>query len=284
MIELLDYILDYDDNFWIINAINDHVWGYIVYSVDQNGKRYNNITKKYYKKNIDQGLKIIPDYKRVFKPRDFYLAHKKDLQGVWANYVSALNDIGIKDSEIGIFGSYLIGFDITKDVDFVIYGEDNLKKYYQHNDYIKDCINATYITKEHILHQYKKHKDNYSSKTDLLEIISRNWSGVQIEEGVLSTPRFITDKTIIPNYNNNLKVINVEVIEGLTSACFPRYAKVLYNGDAYTMITSLWKYQSFAHRHDHIECLACVDEEKKSIFLPNNECYIKYLNKSEIIN
>ena len=100
MIELLDYILDYDDNFWIINAINDHVWGYIVYSVDQNGKRYNNITKKYYKKNIDQGLKIIPDYKRVFKPRDFYLAHKKDLQGVWANYVSALNDIGIKDSDI----------------------------------------------------------------------------------------------------------------------------------------------------------------------------------------
>lgn len=284
MIELLDYILDFDDNFWIINAINDHVWGYIVYSVDENGKRYNNITKKYYKKNLDPGLKIIPKYKRLFKPREFYQSHKQDLTDVWLDYVKALNEIGIDDSNIGIFGSYLIGFDITKDVDFVIYGEDNLKKYYQNNDYIKDHINATYISKEHILHQYEKHKDNYSPQTDLLEIISRNWSGVQIKEGVLSTPRFITNITTIPNYTDNLEVINVEVIDGLTSACFPRYASVLYKGEYYTMITPLWKYQSFAHRHDIIECLAHVDEETKTIFLPTNECYIKYINKSPLVN
>lgn len=284
MIELLDYVLDYDDNFWIINAINDHIWGYIVYSVNKDGTRYNNITKKYYKKNLGNGLKIIPNYKTIFKPREFYLKHKQDLSGVWKKYVESLNAIGIKDSSIGIFGSYLIGFDITKDVDFVIYGEENLNKYYQNNDYIKKCINATYITKEHMLHQYEKHKNNYSSETDLLEIISRNWSGVQIEHGVLSTPRFITDKTKIPNYTDDLKVINVEVIDGLTSACFPRYAKVLYNGEYYTMITPVWKYQSFAHRHDKIECLAYVDENSKTIFLPNNKCYIKYLNKSEIIN
>lgn len=284
MIELLDYVLDYDDNFWIVNAINDLAWGYIVYSVDKEGERFNNITKKYYKKNLDHGLKIIPNYKMLFKPREFYLTHKKDLSGVWLNYVKVLNDIGINDSNIGIFGSYLIGFDITKDVDFVIYGEDNLQKYYQNNDYIKDCINASYITKEHMLHQYNKHKDNYSPKTDLLEIISRNWSGVQIKEGVLSTPRFITDITKIPNYNDDLKVVNVEVIDGLTSACFPRYAKVLYNGEYYTMITPVWKYQSFAHRNDRIECLAHVDEQSKSIFIPNNQCYIKYLNKSPLIN
>lgn len=46
MIELLDYVLDYDDNFWIIGCIDNEIKGYIVYGVDSNGNRYNNITKK----------------------------------------------------------------------------------------------------------------------------------------------------------------------------------------------------------------------------------------------
>lgn len=50
------------------------------------------------------------------------------------------------------------------------------------------------------------------------------------------------------------------------------------------MISPLWKYQSFAHRGDYIECLAHVDEENKIIFLPTNDCYLKYLNKSPLIN
>lgn len=284
MIELLDYILDYDDNFWIINAINDNVWGYIVYSVSESGTRYNNITKKYYQKNIDNGLKIIPKYKQLFKPRQFFQTSKNTLTGVWKQYVECLNKIGIIDQDIGIFGSYLIGFDIIKDVDFIIYGEDNLRKYYNNNDVIKESINATYITREHIMHQYNKHKDSYSTKTDLLEIISRNWSGVQIKEGVLSTPRFITNITNIPNYKEDYQEVIVEVVEGLTSSCFPRYAKVLYNNEIYTMITPLWKYQAFAHRGDIIKCLATVLDDNKTIFLPTKECYIEYLKKSSIID
>ena len=38
MIELLDYILDYDDNFWIMNElIGNKPKGFIVYKVDKNG-------------------------------------------------------------------------------------------------------------------------------------------------------------------------------------------------------------------------------------------------------
>lgn len=284
MIELLDYILDYDDNFWIVNAINDQIWGYIVYSVNDEGTRYNAITKKNYQKNLDNGLKVIPPYKRLFKARNFYQEHKSDLTGVWKTYVAALNEAGIEDSNIGIFGSYLIGFDIIKDVDFVIYGEDNLKKYYENNELIKNKINATFITEKHINYQYNKFKDNYSPLCDLKEIISRNWSGVQICDGVLSTPRFITNDYLIPSYEGSKEVVKVTVLEGLTSSCFPRVAKVLYNNHEYKMITPVWKYQSFAHTGDEIECLAIVNDEKKTIFLPTNDCYIKYFNKSSIVN
>ena len=61
MIKLLDYILDENDNFWIVNEINENNYkGYIVYRVSEIGK-YNHITKKYYiKDNDNNGLLEIP--------------------------------------------------------------------------------------------------------------------------------------------------------------------------------------------------------------------------------
>lgn len=41
-------------------------------------------------------------------------------------------------------------FDIIKDVDFIIYNEENLKKYLDNKDYINKKLNVTNISKEHI--------------------------------------------------------------------------------------------------------------------------------------
>ena len=282
MIELLDYILDYDDNFWIIGYIDNEVKGYIVYKVDENGDRYNHITQKNYKKCSCQKFDKIPAYKKVFKPNEFYINNKSKLTGVWKAYIEVLNHIGITDEDIGIFGSYMIGFDITKDVDFVIYGLDNLKKYYDNNDYIKKCINATYISQEHMQHQYNKHKNDYHQKTDLYEIISRNWSGVQVSEGVLSTPRFIDRrKQHISVAIQNKQVITFEVIDGFKSALLPRTSKVLYNGEEYTVETCLWKYQSFLRKGDIVECSCYVNNELKTLVFADHNCYVKFIKKGK---
>lgn len=279
MIELLDYVLDCDDNFWVVNSIEDNeVKGYIIYKQDDNGDRFNNILKKNYVKCQNNGLTVLPKmYKKVYKPQDFYRQNKDNLEGVWKDYVNVLNEVGIDD--IGIFGSYLIGFDIIKDVDFVIYGFDNLVKYYENQDYIKNFIKATSITEEHIDYQYHKFKDYYSNKTDLKTIISRNWSGVQIKKGVLSTPRFIIkDKCNIPKDDKKRKVITCKVIDGLTSALFPRRAKVLYDNEEYELVCPLWKYEAFLKDNDEIECLANVFDDKKIICLYDKDCYVKFLN------
>lgn len=280
MISLLDYVLDYDDNFWIVGSIEDNKpKGYIVYRVDSLGDRFNNITLKYYKKMMCKSLDDIPEYKRIFKPKEFYIRNKDKLTGVWKEYVDALNNSGIDDENIGIFGSYLVGFDIIKDVDFIIYGIDNLYKYYNNNDYIKDYIRASYISDEHIKYQYDKHKNNYDKRTDLYKIISRNWSGVQIKKGVLSTPRFIDESYVnIHPDDGKRSVIRCEVIEGLTSACLPRRAKVLYNNQEYTILSPLWKYQSFLCNGDIIECLGSVNDCTKTITLYDKDCYIRYIN------
>lgn len=286
MIELLDYVLDNDDNFWIVNNITDNVYkGYIVYRVNEIGK-YNHITKlNYVKDNDNNGIVEIPKtYKKVFKPRNFYLENKNKLEGVWKDYVNCLNEIGINDENIGIFGSYLIGFDISKDVDFSIYGKENLHKYYENINYLKNKLNVTSITKEHINYQYDKHKVKFNEECDLKEIISRNWSGIELPNGVLSTPRFIDiNNQNIPKKQGEDKLIQVKVIEGIYSNMLPRVATVEYKNEKYKIYSTLWKFQSFAHKDDIIKIYANVDEKNKIIILDENKYYISYVKKSNKI-
>ena len=286
MIELLDYILDENDNFWIVNEVNENNYkGYIVYRVSDIGK-YNHLTKKYYiKDNDNKGLLEIPkNYKKIFKPREFYLKNKNNLECVWKDYISCLNEIGIKDEYIGIFGSYLIGFDITKDVDFIIYGKDNLHKYYNNIEKIKKELNVTSITKEHIEYQYNKHKIKFDKRCDLKEIISRNWSGIELDNGILSTPRFIDENnTKMPTKKGKDLLIQVKVLEGFYSVMLPRIATVIYNNEEFKIYTCLWKFQSFAHKNDILEIYANVDLENKIIILDEKNHYINYIYKSNEI-
>lgn len=288
MIELLDYVLDNNDNFWIVNNItgNDYK-GYIVYKTVNGDGKYNNITHKNYKKcNDNDGIISIPSsYKLVFKPRNFYTSNKNNLVGFWKDYILALNKIGISDKDIGIFGSYLIGFDISKDVDYVIYGKDNLYKYYNNIENIKQELNVSSISSEHIEYQYNMHKIKFNEKCDLREIISRNWSGIQLPNGILSTPRFIDQNhVVIPLKRGIDKTIVVKVLEGFFSSMLPRIAKVEYNGKVYTMLSTIWKFQSFAHRSDELEIYANVNDEENIIILDDYKYYIKYLYKSHIVD
>ena len=286
MIELLDYILDNDDNFWIISNITDGICkGYICYKVSDEG-RYNHITKKYYTKEPENnGTVAIPKkFKRIFKPQVFYMSNKQNLKGIWKYYVDVLNEIGIEDENIGIFGSYLVGFDIIKDVDFVIYGKDNLHKYYENINYIKKKLQVTSISKEHAEYQYHKHKAKFSEKCDLYEIISRNWSGIELSNGILSTPRFIDKNNMtIPLKKGIDKVIQVKVIEGFYSVLLPREATVKYNNEIYKVYSTLWKFQSFAHKNDIIEIFGNVDDKNKLIIIDENKHYLNYLSKSDKI-
>lgn len=284
-IELLDYIQDMEDNFWIVRTLqNGECKGYPVYPVSEDGTKFNHITGKYYVKAPEKIAEVPKKFKRIFKPREFYKENKQNLEGVWRAYVDVLNEIGIEDKDIGIFGSYLVGFDITKDVDFVIYGKENLYKYYENVDYIKQRLNVTSITTFHAEYQYNKHKDRFPSECDLREIVKRNWSGIELPNGVLSTPRFIdVDHQEIPKKEGVDKKVVVEVLEGLESAMLPRVAKVLLNGEEYKIFSDIWKFQSFAHEKDVLEIYGNVNEEKKIILLDDTKYSIKYIEKSDYI-
>ena len=276
MIEFLDYVLDLDDNFWIVNNVtSEGIFGYMIYRKDDNGDRYNNFTKLKYTKQYDNYLIRIPKYKKVYKPRDCFKNHLNEIPLIWKKYVEALENVGIDD--IGIFGSFLIGFDPIKDIDFVIYGLDNYKKYYDNILYIRNYIGATSITPSHINKQYNKHKNNYSDKCDLKKIISRNWSGVELENGVLSTPRFVIDGYISPIKKGIDATHIVEIIDGTLSDFVPRRAKALLNGIEFEIISPIWKFQSFARDKDKMEIYGNYDFNNHVIILDERSHYIKYI-------
>ena len=276
MIEFLDYVLDYDDNFWIINNITtEGIYGYMVYKKDENGNRYNNFTKFKYNKQYSDSIIKIPKYKKVYKPRECFKNHLNEIPSIWKKYVQALKNIGIDD--IGIFGSFLIGFEPIKDIDFIIYGLDNFKKYRNNVKYIKNYIDATSITDEHINMQYNKHKNNYSNQCDLKKIISRNWSGVELKNGVLSTPRFIIDDYVSPVKKGVDAIYEVEIIDGTLSDFVPRRAKAILNGKKFEIISPLWKFQSFARNNDKLEIYGNYDFDNCVIILDEMKYYIKYI-------
>ena len=276
MIEFLDYVLDLDDNFWIVNNVtSEGIFGYMVYKKDDNGDRYNNFTKLKYTKQYDNYLIRIPKYKKVYKPRDCFKNHLNEIPLIWRKYVEALENVGIDD--IGIFGSFLIGFDPIKDIDFVIYGLDNYKKYYDNILYIRNYIGATSITPDHINKQYNKHKNNYSDKCDLKKIISRNWSGVELKNGVLSTPRFVIDGYISPIKKGIDATHIVEIIDGTLSDFVPRRAKALLDGIEFEIISPIWKFQSFARDKDKMEIYGNYDFNNHVIILDERSHYIKYI-------
>lgn len=276
MIEFLDYVLDFDDNFWIVNNItSEGIYGYMVYKKDENGNRYNNFTKLKYNKQYSDSIIRIPKYKEVYKPRECFKNHFDEIPPIWKKYVQALENVGIDD--IGIFGSFLIGFDPTKDIDFVIYGFENFKKYRDNIEYIKKYIDATSITDGHINMQYNKHKNNYSDKCDLKKIISRNWSGVELKNGVLSTPRFVINNYISPVKKGVDDVHELEITNGTLSNFVPRRAKAILNGKEFEIISPLWKFQSFARNKDKVEIYGNYDFDNCVIILDEKKYYIKYI-------
>ena len=102
------------------------------------------------------------------------------------------------------------------------------------------------------------------------KIISRNITGIQISKGVLSTPRFIGDKTYsIPKDNNKREILKLEVIESINTSLIPRIAKVKLNNKIYELITPIWKYDSYLRDEDIIEVKGSRIEESKQIILYN---------------
>jgi predicted nucleotidyltransferase len=279
----LDYVLDSRDRFWIIHGLRDKLlYGNLVFVPDARGNRYNRITKKHYKKvilanmqaRIIRGIKI----KKIFKPRDFFIKNYSKLPGKWKNIPKALMAAGIKKQNIGIFGSYLLGFDVIKDIDFVVYGIDNFKKVKKNILKIRRLVRSRRISREHIEYQYRKYKNFYSLKNSFREILSYNWAGLQIERGVLSTIRFVKEELADELRCGRTRIFRGKVLEKEGTNFMPRIGFVKTKKSIVRVLTYNWMFNNFLKKGDKVLIRGGYCKKNNTLYISNKKHWIKILD------
>ena len=263
--EALDchYVQDNNDNFYIVKGYwhEKNVYGCKVFSPNEKGDRLSKINGEKYEKVILNSLKPgkITNIKKIFDPREkTKLALEELKESVWGKFIEVFLISGVKIYDVGIIGSYLLGFDVKKDVDFVIYGKENCVKIKQNIKFIKNYLNATSITGEHINYQIKKYNGQFSKKNSFDKMLANKWSSIQISPGILSTIRFVYKKGEIPeNYfdkkiDGKVKILGKVTDDFGTNFC-PRSFKMKNRDKEYTVATYFWIYQSCVKNGDFVE-------------------------------
>ena len=254
MIQDCDYVMDDEGKFYIVRGYwnNEEILVNLVWAPTENGTRFNNITNKNYTKVIDENIVPIKlnKFSKHFDPREKLRRNYSKIKNtIWGNFVDIFIEIGIPLEDIGIIGSYLIGFSVEKDIDFVVYGMENRNKLKENIDKIKSYLNATSITKEHIDYQAKKHGALFSNFNTFDKLLCNKWSSIQIGEGLLSTIRFVYKENEIPEDLFSKNKIGKFEIEGMVanssgSDFSPRIFEIISGEEKYLVGSYFWIYQS----------------------------------------
>jgi hypothetical protein len=283
-----DYIVDKDYKIHIVRGYNNtkNILTNLVFEPSIEG-RYNSLFKKNYNKVINKN--IMPsflskkDVKFIFIPKEnFSLIYKKIKGTIWGEIVDNLIDLGIKKRDIGIFGSTLVGFDIIKDVDFVVYGIKNYLKIRKNIEKLKSKLKVKDISKKHISYQIKKHTKKFSKKNDFHLMLRNKWSSMQINKKVLSTIRFVYNKDEVPKDIEIKKgkeiTISGKVLESWRTDFSPRIFKTLTkDGKIYRILTYFWIYQSCVKDGQFVKIKGELNSKNNTIYLSKFKHWIRVI-------
>ena len=255
-----DYVMDYLGRLCIVKGYwhTEDILANVVYLPMVEGERFNPQTGLRYTKVIDQHKipERIVTVKKIFYPRECYQQSKESdaLSGtVWGTLGKALEELGIPSTAIGIFGSYLLGFPVVKDVDFVIYGTENCRRLRQQINVLRQKVNATGITKKHISYQIEKHAQEFDAFNSFEYLLGNKWSSLQIAPGILSTLRFVYEPEEVPKNPFCDRLLEEKELQGTVRDDFgthfcPRTFVLDTSEGRYLVATYFWIYQSCVSR------------------------------------
>ncbi len=267
-----DYVMDTKHDFFFIKGYchpNNGVYGIKAFQQHENGVRLNRNGLRYDKIYRDI-LEVVSEEHVLerFKPRECETKHK--LQGIWKKIFDAIQELGVPEKDIGIFGSVLIGFPIVEDVDFVIYGLDNLKKIKNNIDALRLELGVTGISDAHVqYHSEKYSKDHNSEYTNFEKLLRNKWSSLQIKEGLLTTLRFGLNEHEIsdlfrfdPAASGQDITLKGEVIDDALVDLCPRIFTLADADTTYTVATHYWAYQSCVKKGDVVRVRGELVEDR----------------------
>jgi predicted nucleotidyltransferase len=261
MYQECDYFIDTKGDIYIVRGYlhpEGLVRAQLIYKKDSDGERVRSNGERYNKMVIDI-ICYLPanEICEYFKPQDNPIRQKLD--GIWLKLYQEVNKY-VPEQDIGIFGSTLLDFPITRDVDFIIYGVNNCKILKENIAKIKNALGVSGISTDHIEYQTKKFSASHSLETNsLTETLANKWCSIQIAPGISNTlmfgykPEEVTNLLIADDQAGQNTVIEGEVIDDIYTNFCPRIFSIKTELDQiYSVKTYYWAYHSCVKIGDHV--------------------------------
>lgn len=283
-VEECDYIIDRKNRIFIVRGYynDEYILAYLVYQPSESG-RYNQNGIRYEKVIYSNQLPYkvrFEDVVKVFKPREKYSESKDSLPRGYEKFPSAFEKIGIPQNDIGIFGSYLVGFKEVKDVDFILYGMKNMEKLKNGLECFCSEANVLPIDSAYVercirkLSVYSPYPTYIGSPHTLF---SNRWSTFKVN-GEFSTIRFgYKENEIPPNpYSSPVErevVIRGQVTDDAHCGFSPRRFKI----GEYEIATYFWLLQFCVKKGQRVEVRGNLHADGKTITIDDFSHYLKVL-------
>lgn len=210
-----------------------------------------------------------------------------DFQGnsIWDKMAQELVRLGIDEKNIGVFGSKRLGFKNFKDIDFVIYGFENMLLMKKNIELFKSRVGLYNHTFAHAKYQAETHGKFLSKeRNNLLMCLIRKWSSCSIDEKLTATLRFVDDshtdgdelKKFFLNCNGQDTVtFRGTVSEADNTSFMPRRFFLCNSSETVEIISTLWIFHQCVRNNDFVEVTGTKINDK--ILVWGREHGIKHL-------
>jgi len=228
--------------------------------VEARAGRYNWLTGKFYRKVVRDEIIEISDWDMVFDPMKNYENMKEKIPEAWKRFGEILEGY-VGKSNVGITGSWLIGFRDGKDVDFVVYGKKARDLLHSKFDKFLEETGAKKIDEEEFNHFARKYSLFHNPKLNNYRVLAkRRWSCVKFFDGehwVHTTIRFVYSKPEFPrNPYKGRSAGEIKVAgyakEAWMSDFDPRMF-YLEGSREYLVVVPWWSHQSCVKEGDFVE-------------------------------
>ena len=254
-----DYVMDERKAIFIVNGYRHPPHGIYVTKVYEpafDGDRLNRNGLRY-RKVVKDESELVP-LRRVTAHWTPCIVQPRQLHGPWKHICEALLRLGVPAQEVRIFGATLVGFPLRKDVDFIIYGLENLKAVKVGIEDLKEELGVSGLSLEHIRYQAKKFEATHDPRyTTFEKTLANKWSSLQVKKGVATTLRFalrpeeVTDLFRVDlSQRGKMKTLHGEVVEDFLTNVRPRIFTIKTRKKEYTVKTLYWAYQACVKKGD----------------------------------
>lgn len=269
------------------------------YVADENGDRYNKFLRKSFRRDIDEfgdvwlpvvkpnyiketslgKMILVPDEDiiQVFDP--FNLPENirsKIAQTEFQKVLDVIEDAGIPKEDIGVYGSYLTGFQNQKsDIDIVIRGVENMKLAKENMNKIRKKLGAKeFLDDKKFIATIEKYRSAYSpEKNDFAPRLFRRWSTICLNNFIIKL-MFVYKREEVPKNLLPTELTKDVCVEGIVTndegTCFmPRHFTIKNEEQEYEVITYFYHFYFAVKQGDKVKIYGALSNDKKTLFLHN---------------